>query len=169
MKANLTDSLKKPVVLPKTSHITELIIRHAQAKTRHSRRGVTLNEPRSNCYWIINGSAAVRRFISRCVRCRYPRGTAGEQKMANLPISRAEPTPPFSYCAMDSFGPWYVKEGRREVKRYGTLFTCMARRAIHIEVAHSMETDSFLQALQRVIARKGLIRDLRNDQGTHFV
>ena len=115
MKANLTDSLKNPVILPKIGHITELIIRHIHEKTHHSGRGVTLNELRSNGYWIINGNAAVRRFISRCVRCRYLRGTAGEQKMANLPKSRVEPAPPFSYCAVDCFGPWYVKEGRREV------------------------------------------------------
>ena len=41
--------------------------------------------------------------------------------MANLPSSRVEPTPQFSYCAVDYFGPWYIKEGRKEVKRYGAL------------------------------------------------
>ena len=55
------------------------------------------------------------------------------------------------------------------MKRYGTLFTCMASRAIHIEVAHSMETDSFLQALRCVIARRGPIQELRSDRGTSFV
>ena len=45
----------------------------------------------------------------------------------------------------------------------------MVSRAIHIEVAHSMETDSFLQALRRVIARRGPIRELRSDQGTNYV
>ena len=95
-KANLADSLKNPVILPKTGHITELIICHAHEKTHHNGRGVTLNKLRSNGYWIFNGNAAVRRFISRCVRCRYLRGTAGEQKMANLQTSRVEPAPPFS-------------------------------------------------------------------------
>ena len=45
----------------------------------------------------------------------------------------------------------------------------MVNRVIHIEVAHSMETDSFLQALRRIIARRGPIRELRSDQGTNFV
>ena len=156
-KANLADSFKSPVILPKTGHVTKLIIGHAPEKTHYSGRGVTLNELRSNGYRIINGNAAVRRFISRCFRCRYLRNTAGEQKMTNLPNSRVEPAPLFSYCAVDCFGPWYVKEGRRELKRYRTLFSCMASRAIYIEVAHSMETDSFLQALRRVIARRGPI------------
>ena len=31
-----TDSLKNPVILPKTGHITELIIRHIHEKTHHS-------------------------------------------------------------------------------------------------------------------------------------
>ena len=62
-----------------------------------------------------------------------------------------------------------MKEGRKEVKRYGALFTCMASRSIHIEVAHSLDTDSFLQALQRFISRRGPIRELRSDQGTNFV
>ena len=45
----------------------------------------------------------------------------------------------------------------------------MVSRAIHIEVAHSMETVSLLQTLRRVIARRGPIRELRSDQGTNYV
>ena len=45
----------------------------------------------------------------------------------------------------------------------------MASLAIHIEVAHSMGTDSFLQALRSFTCRKGPIRELRSDQGTNFV
>ena len=168
-KANLTDSLKTPIILPKAGHVTTLIIRHVHEKTQHSGRGVTLNELRTNGYWIVNGNAAVQYFISKCVSCRYLRGSTGEQKMADLPKSRLEPAPPFTYCAVDYFGPWHVKDGRKEVKRYGALFTCMASRSIHIEVAHSMETDSFLQALRRFVSRRGPIRELRSDQGTNFV
>ena len=49
------------------------------------------------------------------------RGTFGEKKMANLPSSRVEPAPQFSYCAVNYFSPWYIKEGRKEVKRYGVV------------------------------------------------
>ena len=89
--------------------------------------------------------------------------------MADLPKSRVQPAPPFTYSAVDYFGPWCVKERRKEVKRHGALFTCMASRSIHIEVAHSLDTDSFLQALRRFISRRGPIRELRSDQGTNFV
>ena len=86
-------------------------------------------------------------------------------------ISRTEDggPPPFTNCAVYYFGPWLIKQGRKEVKRYGVLFTCMASRAIHLEVSNTLETDSFINALRRFICRRGPIQLLRSDQGTNFV
>ena len=89
--------------------------------------------------------------------------------MADLPKSRVEPAPPFTYCGVDFFGPWHVQRGRSVVKRYGALFTCFASRAVHIEVADSLETDSFIQALRRFICRRGPVREIRCDRGTNFI
>ncbi|KAK3709218.1 hypothetical protein QZH41_004582 [Actinostola sp. cb2023] len=97
------------------------------------------------------------------------RGTTEQQKMADLPSDRLEPAPPFTYAAVDYFGPWIIKEGRRELKRYGALFTCMSSRAIHIEVSNSLETDSFLNAYRRFVGRRGPVRQLRCDRGTNFI
>ena len=168
-KANLPPTLKNPVILPKSSHISSLIISHVHERTHHSGRGITLNELRSCGYWIVSGNAMVRQFISKCVTCRHLRGTQGEQKMADLPKSRVEPTPPFTYCGVDYFGPWHVQRGRSVVKRYGALFTCLASRAVHIEVADSLETDSFINALRRFICRRGSVREIRCDRGTNFI
>ena len=55
------------------------------------------------------------------------------------------------------------------MKRYGVLFTCLVLRAIHIKVAPSLDTDSFINALRRFIARRGQVRELRSDNGTNFV
>ena len=45
----------------------------------------------------------------------------------------------------------------------------MVSRAIHIEVAHSLTTDSFLNAYRRFMGHGVKIRTLRCDQGTNFV
>ena len=92
-----------------------------------------------------------------------------QQKMADLPSDRMEPSPPFTYAAVDYFGPWLIKDGRKEVKRYGVIFTCMVSRAVHVETANALTTDSFLNAYRRFVARRGPIRQLRSDQGTNFV
>ena len=89
--------------------------------------------------------------------------------MADLPCDRLEPAPPFTYSGVDFFGPFYVKEGRSEKKRWGCLFTCLVTRAIHLEVANSLTTDSFINAYRRFVGRRGPIRQLRSDRGTNFV
>ena len=49
------------------------------------------------------------------------------------------------------------------------LFTCLACRAVHIEVADTLETDSFLQALRRFISKRGPVREIRCDRGSNFI
>ena len=84
-------------------------------------------------------------------------------------LERTKETAPFTYTGVDVFGPWYIREGRKHVKRYGCIFTCMASRAIHLETMNSIDTDSFICALRRFMCRRGSVRQLRSDRGTNFV
>ena len=83
--------------------------------------------------------------------------------MANLPSDRLEPAPPFAYYGIDCFGPWYTREGRKDLMRYGVLFTCLVSRAIDLEVATSLDTDSYINALFRFICARGPVRQIRSD------
>ena len=56
-----------------------------------------------------------------------------------------------------------------EVKRYGCIFTCLTTRAVHNEVSFTLDTDSFINALQRFVARRGQPKIIRSDNGTNFV
>ena len=69
----------------------------------------------------------------------------------------------------DMFGPFYIKEKRSELKRYGAMFVCLASRAVHIEVTHQIDTDSFIQALRIMIARRGNVRLIQSDNGSNFL
>ena len=163
-------ALKHPCILPKRSHITDLIIEHFHEKVAcHQGRGITHNAVRQAGYWIVNGRSTVTRAISKCVICRRFRGRPLTQKMSDLPEERITETAPFHYTGMDVFGPFYIKEGRKTLKRYGLLFTCLASRAVHLETLNSMEADSFISALRRFINRRGKVRELRSDRGTNFV
>ena len=89
--------------------------------------------------------------------------------MADLPADRLEQVPPFTCCGVNFFGLWYTKEGRKGLKRYGCLFTCMSSRAVHIETANPLETDSSINALRRFLSIRGPMRQLICDQGTNFI
>ena len=89
--------------------------------------------------------------------------------MSDLPSDRMQEAPPFTYCSVDYFGPFYIKDKRKEVKQYGSLFTCLASRDVHIEVADSLNTDSFIMALKCFVSLRGNICELRSDWGTNFV
>ena len=168
-RANLPADQLHPVVLPRDGHITRLVVEHCHKGVHHAGRGMTIAEIRSAGFWIVGVRSAVSRHILKCVMCRKIRGTPQEQKMSDLPEDRLTPSEPFTYCGVDLFGPFYVKERRSVLKRWGVMFTCLASRSVHIETVNSLSTDSFLNAYRRFVGRRGPIRTLRCDRGTNFV
>ena len=167
--SHLNNSCKHPVLLPKHEKVTDLVLKWCHGKCAHGGRGAALNELRRSGYWVVNGNSAVRSKLFKCIQCRRLRGKLGIQKMADLPSSRLMEVPPFTYCGVDMFGPFIIKQRRSEVKRYGAMFTCVNSRAVHTEVTHSLDTDSFIQALRRMIARRGNIRTIYSDNGSNFI
>ena len=87
--------------------------------------------------------------------------------MADLPQDRLKEVASI-YLLWCGHGPFEIKERRNTLKRYGALFTCLASRAIHIEMTKGMITDSFILALRHFIARRGNIRSIRCDNGSNF-
>ena len=160
---------KHQVILPKGHHVSLLIIRHAHKRLNHQGRNHVLAEIRKK-YWIINARVAVKSIVSKCVVCRKHQSRTLHQKMADLPSSRVKPDEPaFSSTGMDYFGPFEIKQGRSTRKRYGVIFTCMSSRAVHIEVADTMETSSCIDAIRRFIARRGNVKDIYSDNGSNLV
>ncbi|XP_057709746.1 uncharacterized protein LOC130927761 [Corythoichthys intestinalis] len=167
--ATLDSHVKHPVILPRKGHVSSLLAKHYHERAYHQGRGITVNELRSNGYWILGCSKLVSSLIFKCVKCRKFRRRTEQQIMADLPEERMETSPPFTYCGMDSFGPFYIKDGRKELKRYGLVITCMCSRAIHIEMLEDLSTDAFINALRAFIAIRGPVRQIRCDQGTNFI
>jgi hypothetical protein len=121
-------------------------------------------------YWIPRAGSLIKAIVSKCVFCRKYHAQRGEQKMADLPKDRTVAgKPAFSHVGVDYFGPFEIKRGRTVHKRYGVIFTCFNTRAIHLEVAYSLDTDSCINSIRRFIARRGPIESIRSDNGTNLV
>lgn len=168
-RSSMPEDAKHPAILSKHSRVATLILTDVHEKIGHCGRNYMLSQLRQKI-WIPQATSAIRKLISECTVCRRLRGRVGEQKMANLPEDRLLPDkPPFTNVGVDFFGPFDVKRGRRTVKRYGVMFTCLTIRAVHIEVADSLDTSSCINALRRFISRRGQITIMRSDNGTNFV
>ena len=171
LKDALTDyNVRHPVVMPGKSHITQLFIAKKHAEIGHQGKLTTMNHIRAcGVYLYGQGTRLVSSLIYKCVRCKRLRGKPLLQKMSNLPTERTEPTPPFTHVGMDVFGPFTCKDGRKEQKRYGLIFTCLASRAIHLELLEDMTTDSFINSFRCFTAIRGPVKSLLSDQGTNFI
>lgn len=89
--------------------------------------------------------------------------------MGQLPKCRIEKSVrPFAKCGIDYFGPIEITVGRKHEKRYGVIFTCMAIRAIHIEIAHDLSFNGFMHVFRQFGNRRGFPSDVYSDNGTNF-
>ncbi|KAM9771400.1 uncharacterized protein ACBT44_004334 isoform 1-T1 [Syngnathus typhle] len=157
-----------PIVLDASHPVTRLLIKKYDQDLKHPGPERVFAELRRT-YWIIHGREAVRRYQRSCVDCQRWRAKPSIPKMADLPTARLQlHKPAFHATGMDCFGPMLVKVGRRHEKRWGLIFKCLTTRAVHLDLIRNMDTDAFLMALRRFIARRGTPSELWSDHGTNF-
>lgn len=164
----LAPEMVHPVVLDPKHPVTKMLIQHTDKELKHPGSERLFGELRRK-YWILRGREAIRKEQRACAECQKWRAQPVFPRMADLPPARLRlHCPAFFSTGMDCFGPFLVKIGRRNEKRWGILFKCLTTRSVHIEILTSLDTDSFLMALRRFISRKGKPAELFSDQGTNF-
>ncbi|XP_072177022.1 uncharacterized protein [Diadema setosum] len=167
--AQMPSSAKHQYILPRKHHVTTLVMQHVHRRVGHQGQNHMVAEIRQK-YWIVGVGVLARNIAKRCIICRKAQGKAGYQKMAELPRSRVQGDEPvFTKVGMDYFGPFEIKCGRSMRKRYGVIFTCMTSRAVHIEVASSLDTSSCIDAIRRFVSRRGPVKEMFSDNGTNLV
>ncbi|XP_058826816.1 uncharacterized protein LOC131686839 [Topomyia yanbarensis] len=163
------ETTKHPILLPKKHHVTDLLIANIHERYLHQNHQTTLNEVRTK-YYVPSLRSVYRRVRRSCQHCKIKDALPQPPIMGNLPPMRLKAfSRPFSYIGIDYFGPMQVVLGRRVEKRWGVLITCMTTRAIHLELAHSLTTDSCILALRNFIARRGMPIEIISDRGTNFI
>ena len=166
--ANLPECTRHPVILKKDHALTLLIVKHCHDIANHAGVEKTLAEVRSR--WVLKRRRTIRRIVKNCVICRKQRARPTPPLIATLPKERHEVfSPPFTNAGVDFFGPMFVVVGQRREKRYGCLFTCFVTRAVHLEIAHRLDTNSFIMAFRRFIAIRGTPAVVFSDNSTILV
>ncbi|XP_058816775.1 uncharacterized protein LOC131680070 [Topomyia yanbarensis] len=160
---------KNPIILPKDHHITGLIVQDYHERYHHQNHTTVVNELRQ-IFRIPKVRRLFQQVRSKCQVCKNQRAVPRPPPMGDLPVARlAAFTRPFSYIGIDYFGPMLVVVGRRTEKRWGVLITCLTIRAVHIEIAHSLNANSCIMALRNFMARRGAPIKIYSDRGTNFI
>ncbi|KAL7726341.1 hypothetical protein ACLKA6_001558 [Drosophila palustris] len=148
-------NVKRPIILPRRHRLAFLMVESYHRRYHHLHDEIVVNELRQR-FWIFGLRALVREVSSACHACKIRRARPEPPEMGNLPQERLSPhTPPFTYTGVDYFGPIDIIVGRRHEKRWGVLFTCLTMRAVHLEIATSLSTDSILKAeVERISTRE---------------
>ncbi|GBP86494.1 hypothetical protein EVAR_69162_1 [Eumeta japonica] len=140
-RRRLNRNAKHPPILSGDHHITRLYIEHTHRQLHHAGAEATINECRQR-YYITRIRTVTRDIIRRCIPCRIKRESALTSHGDHLSNRLAHHRRPSPTTGIDYFGPLTVKIGRTTNKRYVVLFTCLTTRAIHLEIAASLETSS---------------------------
>ncbi|XP_065075164.1 uncharacterized protein LOC135698945 [Ochlerotatus camptorhynchus] len=160
---------KFPVILPKEHRVTRLLVEWYHQRYLHSNGETVVNEIRQR-FHVPQLRTVVRQVAKECTLCKVKKPIPAIPRMAPLPKARLQAyVRPFSYVGIDYFGPIGVRVNRSTAKRWVALFTCLTTRAVHLEVIHTLSTESCNMAIRCFIGRRGAPVEIRSDRGTNFV
>ena len=141
-----------PIILPRGQWVTRLVVKHYHELSYHSAGTNFVLSQISGRFWIVAPREEIREWKNECSECKRRRNKPATQIMGPLPQVRLRFTVrAFDQTAVDYAGPFTTIQGRgrHRLKRWLCVFTCLSTRAVHLEVAWGLDTDSFLNAFTR--------------------
>ena len=121
-------------------------------------------------FWILKFRSTVKKVIFNCLRCRRldcrplslpaPPHLPAERVNDNLQV--------FEACGVDLTGHIFIADGESIKKYYIVLFICTFSRAVHLEVVPDVSASSFLNALRKFAARRGMCRVIFSDNASNL-
>ncbi|XP_074028529.1 uncharacterized protein [Leptinotarsa decemlineata] len=170
--SKLTYDKRHPLLLPSKHRLTDLIIESVHCQYFHP-GFQTLYFLLLQKYWILSAKRTIRKKLSKCLTCWKQNPIPSRAPMGNLPPLRVSQIKPFSCIGIDFGGPYSITLGRHRGAKthnaYICLFVCFATKALHLELATDLTSETFLAALRRLIARRGRVTKIFSDNGTNFI
>ncbi|XP_055634113.1 uncharacterized protein LOC129774405 [Toxorhynchites rutilus septentrionalis] len=162
---------KHPILLPRHSILTSLILLHEHQEHLHCGPQSLLAACRTR-FWILRGISAARKVCRDCVICSRALPARITQQMGQYPVDRLKPFPPFTITGVDYAGPVNLVGRRRRgavpSKGYIALFVCFGTRAVHLEAVSDLSASAFLAAFTRFTSRYGVPSKMYSDNATNL-
>ena len=162
-------SVMHPILLPSRHHVIGLLVKFYHTISCHSGPQYVLSQIRK-CYWLLKGISTIKKYTGNCFDCKRLAAKPMKQIIAPLPQLRVTPYKRcFAATSTDYMGPLLVQCGRSTQKRWFCVFTCLATRAIDIQVAWGLSTDCCINAFRRFMCARGSpLEVLYSDNGTNY-
>ena len=158
-----------PILLPKNSVLTALIISKYHRNMSHTGIYGVLNEMRKK-YWISACFSQVKKVLNQCVHCKRFNGrTVKTNQSMYREFRLAPPNIPYSTIAIDYAGPYLVNAPTGKTKVYVLVITCLYTRAINLKVSIDLSTTEFLRSFQLHCHEHGLANFILSDMGSQIV
>ena len=134
------------IILSRKNWVTKLIVKYYHEQGNHC-AGINQTLSRlSTRFWIISAWEEILELKRECAMCKRRKAEVALQIMAPLPPNRLTTSLwAFTKTSVDFGGPFMTMQGRGRPRqnRYLWLFTCLASRAVHLEMAYCLDVDSF--------------------------
>jgi hypothetical protein len=160
-----TEEARHPVLLRRCG-VVEQYIREVHQQEAHCGTGMMISLLRARGLWVLSGKKTISSVIRKCQVCSRYNAGRGEEITPPFPRCRTVFTRAFNVTGVDLGGPMYLDDGS---KVWFALFTCMATRAVHLELVRGLSVEDMERALCRFTARRGWPEKLMSDHGTNFV
>jgi len=122
-------------------------------------------------FWMTKVRPKVKKVIYNRNHCKRFRVKAlPAPTKLHLPDFRAQLTDPFTYTGGDFAGSILYRESKNAARKsYIALFTCSAKRAVHLKHCKDLSAEEFKRAMKEFVARRGTPRVMVIDNGKTFV
>ena len=158
-----------PILLPRHSELTKLIIRDIHVFSSHAGKYQVLNELRKN-FWTPKNFSAVKEVLRGCILCRRLHSrTVKLNQNAYREFRINPPSIPYRYCYLDLLGHYFIIHNGVKIKSYILIITCLWSKSINLKICLDLTVKSFIRGLQLHIFEYGMMELVVSDLGSQIV
>lgn len=169
-KSDLSYDVKNPILIPRNSPLSDLLIKEAHLGCKHLGVASTLSAIRMSGLWIPKGRAKVKSFLNRCIVCKKLNSFAFKYpKVTDYIKDRVQFDKPFQHTGVDFTGHVFIKFNDILTKMYIVVFTCYNTRAVHLDLVQSLSCKDFLLSFIRFCNRFCIPDAIYSDNANTFI